>query len=465
MEMKIQFFGAVRTTTGSMHMVSAGNQRVLLDCGLYQGKRKEAFERNRNLPFDPGTLHACVLSHAHIDHSGNLPTLVRRGYRGPVHATPATIDLSEIMLRDSAHLQVQDVEYVNQERRRLHKNPFEPLYEQPDVDRLMKQFVPLAYETAGEIVPGVTITFHDAGHILGSALTEIHVRENGSAQSVLFTGDLGRKGMPILRDPVAVSGADTLITESTYGNRVHDAKENVTERLKALINEVAARRSKLIIPSFAVGRTQQLLYFLEDLYARRQVSDLPVYVDSPLSTRATEVYEHHPECYDQETLDRLRTSQSPFSFSKLHRVSDVEDSKALNHLSGPLVIIAPSGMCEGGRILHHLKHGIEDSRNIILFVGYQAENTLGRYLVEGRRDVRILGEEHRVSARIERLEALSGHADCNELIDYFRSMAASIRQAYVVHGELDGSEALAVELRKLAIPRVEIPFPAEEVTL
>ena len=463
--MKIRFFGAVRTTTGSMHMVSVGNRRVLLDCGLFQGKRKEAFERNRNLPFDPGTLDACVLSHAHIDHSGNLPTLVRRGYRGPVFTTPATIDLAEIMLRDSAHLQVQDVEYVNQERRRLHKNPFEPLYEQPDVDRLMTQFVPLAYETPREIVPGVTITFHDAGHILGSALTEIHVRENGSAKSILFTGDLGRKGMPILRDPVTVAGAETLITESTYGNRLHDTKENVTERLRDLINEVARRRSKLIIPAFAVGRTQQLLYFLEDLYARREVSDLPVYVDSPLSTRATEVYEHHPECYDQETLDRLRTSPSPFSFSKLHRISDAEDSKKLNNMPGPLVIIAPSGMCEGGRVLHHLKHGIEDSRNVILFVGYQAENTLGRYLVEGRRDVRILGEEHRVSARIETMEALSGHADRDELLGYFRSMVASIRRAYVVHGEIDGSEALAAELRKLGVQEVEVPVPAEEVTL
>jgi len=448
-----------------MHMVSAGNRRVLLDCGLFQGKRKEAFERNRNLPFDPGMLDACVLSHAHIDHSGNLPTLVRRGYRGPVYATPATRDLSEIMLRDSAHLQVQDVEYVNEERRRLHKNPFEPLYEPPDVDRLMKQFVPLDYETPREIVPGVTITFHDAGHILGSALTEIHVRENGSAQSILFTGDLGRKGMPILRDPVAVPGAQTLITESTYGNRVHDANENVTGRLRDLIQEVARRRSRLIIPAFAVGRTQQLLYFLEDLYARREVGAVPVYVDSPLSTHATEVYEHHPECYDRETLDRLRASQSPFSFSGLHSISDVEDSKKLNPMPGPLVIIAPSGMCEGGRILHHLKHGVEDSRNIILFVGYQAENTLGRYLVEGRRDVRILGEEHRVLARVERLEALSGHADRDELIGYFRSMAASIRRAYVVHGELDGSEALAAELRKLAIPQVEVPVPAEEVTL
>jgi len=463
--MEIRFFGAVRTTTGSMHLVSANGRRVLLECGLYQGKRKEAFERNRNLPFDPREVDACVLSHAHIDHSGNLPTLVRRGFRGRVYATPATGDLCDIMLRDSARLQAQDVEYVNKERRRQGQRAFEPLYEPQDVDRLMAQLAPVNYETPREVAAGMSITFHDAGHILGSAITEIHVRENGASRRVVFTGDLGRKGMPILRDPVVVPGADTLITESTYGNRVHEAKERVSDRLRGLTNEAAKRRAKLIIPAFSVGRTQQILYFLQALYERGEVSDIPVYVDSPLATRATEVYERHAECYDSQALDRLKTGVSPFSFARLHYVTEIEDSKALNHRGGPMVIIAASGMCEGGRILHHLKHGIGDERNVILFVGHQAEKTLGRYLVEGARLVRIFGRECRVRARIEKIEALSGHADRNELVDYFRRMATGIQRAYIVHGELDGSEALASQLRNLGIPQVEIPTPGEEVTL
>lgn len=463
--MEIRFFGAVRTTTGSMHMVSANGKRVLLDCGLYQGRRKEAFERNRNLPFDPATIDACVLSHAHIDHSGNLPTLVKRGFAGRIHATPATRDLCDIMLQDSARLQERDVEYVNEERRRQGKNLFEPLYEPRDVERLMTHFSPLAYDMAREIVPGVTITLHDAGHLLGSALVEIQARENGTSHHVLFTGDLGRKGMPILRDPVIVRGAATLITESTYGNRVHEPEAQVKDRLRDLINEAGKGGSKLIIPAFSVGRTQQILYFLDDLYARREVRDIPVYVDSPLSTRATEVYDRHPECYDRETLKRLKESGSPFSFPRLRYTTGVEESKALNRQPGPAVIIAPSGMCEGGRILHHLKHNVEDARNVILFVGYQAENTLGRYLVEGRKQVRILGEERRVRARVETVEALSGHADSKELMDYFRAMGTATRRAFVVHGEMNGSEALAAALRELGVAMVEIPTPGEAATL
>jgi metallo-beta-lactamase family protein len=438
---------------------------VLLDCGLYQGKRKEAFELNRNLPFDPKTLDALVLSHAHIDHSGNLPTLVRRGFQGSLFATPATIDLCEIMLQDSARLQVHDVEYVNEKRRLQGKNPFEPLYEPADVDHMMKHFAPVPYETPKEIVPGITITFPDAGHILGSAITEIRVRENGASHYLLFTGDLGRKDMPILRDPVVVSGADTVITESTYGNRVHETGVNVEEKLRTLVNEVAARKSRLIIPAFSVGRTQQILYMLDDLYTRKQVADIPVYVDSPLSNRATEVYERHRECFDEETLDRLKTSASPFAFPRLKLVTEVQDSKALNHAGGPMVVISASGMCEGGRILHHLEHGIEDARNVVLFVGYQAQNTLGRYLVDGRQQVRIYGEEYRVCARIEKIEALSAHADRNGLLDLFTTVGPSVQRAFVVHGELDSSEALAGDLRKMGVPSVTVPAPGEVATI
>jgi len=463
--LKIQFFGAVRTTTGSMHLVSANGRRVLLDCGLYQGKRKEAFERNRNLPFQPSDLDAVVLSHAHIDHSGNLPTLSRRGYRGPVFATPATVDLCDIMLRDSCYLQLRDVEFVNKRRKRQGKNPFEPLYEPEDVERLMRQFQPLDYEQPRQVAEGVTITYHDAGHILGSALTEITVQENGRAHRLLFTGDLGRAGMPILRDPVIVRGTQTLITESTYGNRVHPPKKDVEAKLASLVNSVCERRSKLIIPSFSVGRTQQLLYFLDNLYESKTIRELPVFVDSPLSTRATAVHEKHPECFDQEALARLRRNGSPFTFPGVHFITDVDDSKALNHRPGPMIIISASGMCEGGRILHHLRNHIGDPSNIVLFVGYQAEHTLGRYLIEGHSPVRIFGEEHAVRARIDKINALSAHADRNELVAYFKAMDAPIERAFVVHGELESSEALARALRGMGMPNVVVPEVGQSVAL
>jgi len=463
--LKIQFFGAVRTTTGSMHLVSANGRRVLLDCGLYQGKRKEAFERNRNLPFQPSDLDAVVLSHAHIDHSGNLPTPSRRGYRGPVFATPATVDLCDIMLRDSCYLQLRDVEFVNKRRKRQGKNPFEPLYEPEDVERLMRQFQPLDYEQPRQVAEGVTITYHDAGHILGSALTEITVQENGRAHRLLFTGDLGRAGMPILRDPVIVRGTQTLITESTYGNRVHPPKKDVEAKLASLVNSVCERRSKLIIPSFSVGRTQQLLYFLDNLYESKTIRELPVFVDSPLSTRATAVHEKHPECFDQEALARLRRNGSPFTFPGVHFITDVDDSKALNHRPGPMIIISASGMCEGGRILHHLRNHIGDPSNIVLFVGYQAEHTLGRYLIEGHSPVRIFGEEHAVRARIDKINALSAHADRNELVAYFKAMDAPIERAFVVHGELESSEALARALRGMGMPNVVVPEVGQSVAL
>ena len=463
--MHIRFLGAVRTTTGSMHLLSANGRYVLLDCGLYQGRRKEAFERNRHLPLDPRMLDAVVLSHAHIDHSGNLPTLVARGYSGPVYATPATIDLCDIMLRDSAYLQLKDIEYANKKRTRQGKKPFEPLYELADVEKLMKLFVPVDYEQHKELGGGFGLTFHDAGHILGSAVSQIHVDENGSTHRILFTGDLGRNGMPILRDPVVVEGSDTLITESTYGNRTHPPKKDVSAKLRGLVNEICESRAKLIIPSFSVGRTQQLVYFLDELHNDGEICELPVYVDSPLSTRATGVYERHPECYDREALERLHKGETPFSFSRLKYITDVEDSKALNGRPGPMVIISASGMCEGGRILHHLKNNFGDSRNIILFVGFQAENTLGRRLIERREPIRIFGDEYTVRARIEKINALSAHADRNELLAYHKAIMPSLQRAFVIHGEEEYSNALADGMRELGIPDVTVPHRGQEFSI
>ena len=463
--MQIHFAGAAQTTTGSMHMLSANGTNVLLDCGLYQGRRKEAFERNRNLPFDAKSIDAVVLSHAHIDHSGNLPTLVHRGYRGPIYATPATIDLCDIMLRDSAYLQSRDVEYANKKRKRQGKNPFEPLYLLEDVEQTMTQFVASDYEATTDIGGGFSISYHDAGHILGSAFTRITVKDNGTERRILFTGDMGRKDMPILRDPVLVNGCETVITESTYGGRFHPPRADVTAKLRDLVNAVCRSGGKLVIPAFSVGRTQQLVYFLDQLCDAKEICELPVYVDSPLSTRATAVHQKHTECFDEEALEQLMDGSRAFSFPRLHYVTDVEDSKRLNDVPGPMVIISASGMCEGGRILHHLKNNISDPRSIVLFVGYQAEHTLGRYLIEDHPTVRIFGDEYDVRAEIKTINALSAHADHNEILGYFRALDAVPQRAFVVHGEPAPCQAIAGGLRELGVPEVTIPKPGDVAEL
>ena len=461
--MKITFMGAAMTTTGSMHMLEANGSRVLLDCGLYQGKRKEAFERNRNLPFDPASVDACVLSHAHIDHSGNLPTFVKHGCRCPIYSTPATRDLCDIMLMDSAYLQERDVEYVNKRRVRQGKNPFEPLYVQEDVPPTLARFRQVPHGRTQEVAPGVTATFHHAGHILGAALTTLDITEDGATRRLLFTGDMGRWDMPILRDPEVVHDVDLLITESTYGNRLHPKHEDVKEELARLCNTVIERRSRLIIPAFSVGRTQQILYFLHELWGEKRLGDVPVYVDSPLSAKATKVYDDHPECYDKEMLELIRHRDDPFTMGRTVWTTDARDSKKLNAVRGPVVIISASGMCEGGRILHHLKHSVGDERNIILFVGYQAENTLGRHIVEKQTPIKIFGEEYELRAQVESIQALSAHADRDELTRYFSEMGPKVERAFVVHGEPEQSEPFAEVLRGLGARDVLVPQPGQSV--
>ena len=463
--MRIRFHGAALTTTGSMHVLEAGGKAILLDCGLFQGHRKEAFEKNRHLPFDARALDLCLLSHAHIDHSGNLPTLVRAGFRGEILATPATRDLCAIMLADSAHMQEADVRFVNKLRLRRGQRPFEPLYAAADVAPAMARFAELPYGAPRELAPGVTASFLDAGHILGSALTLLEVRENGRRTRLLYTGDLGRKGQPVLRDPQSVGRADVLVTESTYGDRRHPAEEDVKAKLAELFGQVAARRSRLVIPAFSVGRTQQLLYFLRELHQAGRLPAVPVYLDSPLSAKATEVYEHHPECYDAEAAALFSGGDEPFSMRGLRCVADAEESKSLNAMRGPLAIISASGMCEGGRVLHHLKHSVEDPANIILLVGFQAENTLGRRIEERQPILRILGEEHPLRAEVHSLQALSAHADCDELLAYFRGLDAPPARAFVVHGEPAAAEALAGALRTLGVREVTVPRPGQVAEL
>jgi len=440
-----------------MHIIEANGSRILLDCGLFQGRRKEAFERNRNFPLDPEAIDVCVLSHAHIDHSGNLPTLVNRGYEGPIYATPATRDLCEIMLADSAWLQVQDVKYVNRKRVRKGKKPFEPLYSPEDVPAVLEALRPHPYEQPVEIAPGVTLTFLDAGHILGSAFVQLDITEDGRTRRLLFTGDIGRPEMPILQDPAAPTDVDLLITESTYGNRLHPCTEDVKSELAELCTGTLRKGSRLVIPSFSVGRTQQILYFLNELSREGRIDSLPIYVDSPLSTKATDVHRRHPECFDDETAAFLYDGNDPFWFDGLQMVADVDDSKKLNVTDGPLVIVSASGMCEGGRILHHLKHAIQNEKNDILFVGYQAQYTLGRRIRDGADTIRIFGDEFEQRAGVHAINALSAHADRDEMARFIQPMAAGLKHVWIVHGEEEANEGMAESLAGMGITNITIP--------
>ncbi|MBN1418351.1 MAG: MBL fold metallo-hydrolase [Planctomycetes bacterium] len=461
--MRIQFLGAVRTVTGSMHLIEANGRRILLDAGLYQGRRKEAFERNRQIPVDPASLHAIVLSHAHIDHSGNLPSFIRGGFKGAIHATDATADLCDPMLRDSAMLQKRDVEFVNMLRRREGKTPFEPLYTEDDVDRTLEFLRGVPYEKEIEVSPGIRATFHDAGHILGSALVDLRIDEDGTSRRLIFTGDLGRPGMPILRDPWPLEGADVLISESTYGDRLHDPPSNLKKALLEILRDAASHRSKVLIPAFSIGRTQNIVYYLHEMWRDGVLPEMPIFVDSPLSVAATRVVKAHPECFDEETRAAHDRGDDPFSFGALRYVEGMRESESVAEREGPALIIAASGMCEGGRIVYHLAASIEKPRTTVLIVGFQAENTLGRKLVDGETRVRILGGSYRVRARIKVLNGLSAHPDRDELLAYFRPAAAEIGRTFIVHGEEEQSLAFAEHLTGAGYADVVVPEPGQAV--
>ena len=462
--MNITFMGAVHTVTGSMHIIETNGKRILLDCGLFQGRRKEAFEQNRVLPFDPASIDVMILSHAHIDHSGNIPTLVKSGFKGKIFTTSATVDLCEIMLLDSAHIQEKDVEFVNKKRAKQGKNLFEPLYTRDDAIRSMENFARVSYEQPIQILPGVEVTYHDAGHLLGSAVTKIQISENGSKKRIMFTGDLGRKRMPILKDPTPVKETDYLITESTYGDRLHDKEEDVKTHLVRLITKIASNRGKLIIPAFSVGRTQTIVFFLNQLYNEKRIPEIPIFVDSPLSTSATEVFSKHEDCFDAELLQMMMQGVDPFTFKTLHYVRDVEESKKLNSMNGPIVIISASGMCESGRILHHLANSIENRHNIILIIGFQAENTLGRRIEDGISPVRIFGEEYEVLAEVAVIDALSAHADRNEFAEYFDNIETK-PETFIVHGEVEQSNALADMIGSRYGWKAIVPSPKETIQI
>lgn len=459
--MKIQFLGAVRTTTGSMHLIESGGKNILLDCGLYQGKRKEAFERNRNFPFNPEDIDACVLSHAHIDHSGNLPTFVKKGYPGNIYSTPATAGLCEIMLMDSAHIQEQDVRFVNKKRKKQGKNLFEPLYVKEDAGEALKRFETADYEKPAKISDNIELEFTDAGHILGAGIVTLRIKENNTVKNLLFTGDIGRCDMPILKNPVVPDGADAVITESTYGDRLHEPELDVEESLKEIIVKVEKRGGRIIIPSFSVGRTQQIIYILNRLDSDGKIPSIPVYVDSPLSTRATEVYMEHPDCYDDETQKWIREGNRPFEYKTLRYVRNVEESKSLNDKKGPMIIISASGMCEAGRILHHLAHSVEDEKNMVLITGYQARHTLGRRILNGESRIKIFGDEYDLKAEVGLINALSAHADKDGLLSAVKEMGENVKKVFIVHGEEDANRSLASEIKKLKRGEVIIPRPGE----
>jgi metallo-beta-lactamase family protein len=461
--MKITFQGAARTVTGSQHLVEANGKKILLDCGLFQGKRKEAFERNRNEFCDGASIDCLVLSHAHIDHSGRVPCLVKNGFRGDIFTTSATRDLCAVMLMDSAFIQEKDVEYVNRRRAKKQQRPFEPLYTKADVASAMKQFVGLSYNRGHQICPGVSLTLVDAGHMLGSAhvLLDIDDHDTGKSQRLVFSGDIGRPDIPIIRDPTPLTaGTDILLMESTYGNRLHPPYPESEKELERIVNDTVRRGGALLIPAFAVGRTQQLVYALNKLHNRKAIPDLPIFVDSPLATRTTEIFRLHPEVYDDEIREFMLADDdhNPFGFGRLQYTQSVEESKALSRLKGPAVIISASGMMEGGRILHHLKQRISDARNTLLITGWQAPNTLGRRLVEKEETVRIYDEEYQVKAQVEILTGFSGHADHDGLLDFVKVMEKKPQHTFIVHGEEEVSESFANDLRgELGLTNVVVP--------
>lgn len=460
----LAFHGAARTVTGSRHLFRFGERSLLFDCGLYQGRRDEAERINRTFHFDPAEVDACVVSHAHLDHTGNLPTLTAGGFRGPIHMTPATADLSRVLLADSAFLMQKDIEHVN--RRPNHRGPRRPLYTQADVESTLERFETHRYHETWSPLAGVNATYHDAGHILGSAITTLEFSAGGRTMRVCMAGDLGRPKRPILRDPETPPSPDVLVLESTYGDRLHGEEAATLAGLAGIVQRTVERRGILLVPAFAVGRTQELVAVLHELMLAGRVPELPVFVDSPMARNATAIFAHHPECFDGATFAKFREGRGePFGFSRLRYIATPEESRALDERDGPCIVISASGMCEGGRVVHHLQAMLGDARNTVLFVGYQGEGTLGRRLREGATQVNVFGEPVLVRAEIAALDGFSAHADQAELLAWVATFDPAPRTIYLVHGEPGPAETLAGLLRERTGATVRIPAPGEEAEL
>ena len=460
--MELEFYGAAREVTGSCHILRVNGRTVLLDCGMFQGKRAESDAKNRTLPVPVSEIDAVVLSHAHIDHSGRLPFLVSEGYQKTIFATPATRDLCAIMLADSAHIQEQDARFYSKRS----KQAIQPLYAMRDAMRVQELTVAIPYGTPFDVVPGVRATYVDAGHILGSASVVLDCSENGKTRRLIFSADVGRYGLPIIRDPQPPEGGEIVILESTYGDRDHQPVEDMRGALAKVVTETAARGGRVLIPAFAVGRTQEIIYDLHILARDKRIPAIPIYVDSPLAIDTTSVFELHPELFDQ-TEDFVRQAAELFRFDLVHYTRDVAESKALNSAQGPMIIIAASGMAEAGRIVHHLANGVSDPRNTILIVGFQAEHTLGRRIVERRPMLKLLGEEQPLRAEVVVLNGYSAHADRTELARWLggvRDKSPRLGAVYLVHGEPTAQDALRAQLTGSGYT-VEAPAPRTRVAL
>lgn len=466
---EVEFHGAARTVTGSMHVVHTPRARILLECGLFQGRRRESFEKNRHLPFRAKDIDVCVLSHAHIDHSGALPVLYKSGYRGSIYATPATRDLCAAMLEDAAMIQAHDARYLNEriEREHIDAEPIEPLYDMEDVLGTLSCMMSIPYHRRTTIAPGVDLTFLDAGHVLGSAIVVLDIDDDGEPQRLVFTGDLGRSHMPILRDPEVPSGAHMLVCESTYGDRLHDPIERMDDALADALQRTFERGGKVVIPSFALERAQEVIYALKRLKHEGRMPPMPVYVDSPLTVRVTDIFKTHPDCYDAHARELLAGGDSPFEFEGLSYVQSVDDSKAIDASGRPCVIISASGMCESGRILHHLKATIGGPQNTVLIVGFQAQHTLGRRLVEGRTRVRIFGVEQERRAEVVVLNGFSAHGDQNDLLSFCEAVRerGQLRRVALVHGEPKSQDVLSQLLLQRGFTEVRAPEAGERMRI
>lgn len=453
--MYIQFFGACESVTGSQFIIETGGKKILIECGLFQGKRADMERINRNFPFDPKSIDAVVLSHAHIDHSGNLPNLVKQGFYGKIHCTQASAAMLEPMLLDSAGIQEHDIEYLN--RKIKPKPKLEPIYTKEDAQAVLKYLEPHPYHEWFNVAQQLKILFQEAGHILGSALVTLYITENGRTIKIGYTGDLGRKFLPILRDPEQITDVDYLICESTYGDRLHDDIKSSYNELAKIINETSRRGGKVIIPSFAVERAQELLYIIHGLKDQKAIPDIPVYLDSPLAVRIVNIFSEFIDLYDDETREHfLQKGENPFIFSKLHLVESTGGSKAINNVFEPCVIISASGMCEFGRIRHHLKNNIENPNNTIAIVGFQAKDTLGRKLLEGIKTVNILDKKIFVRSQIVVFNSLSAHADQNDLLSFIKNVG-KCEKILLIHGEEKSKKSLKQKLEQMVSSDITIP--------
>lgn len=456
--MKIRFIGAAKTVTGSMHLITTNNLNILLDCGLYQGKRLDFYAVNNFFNyFNPEEIDYLIISHSHIDHIGNIPNLVKKGFQGKIIATPPTMDLSQLMLLDSGHIQEKEIEFVNKKRIRKGELPIPPLYTQEDARSSLEYFIELKLHQEYNLDENVSLKFFNAGHILGSAITQLKIKENGKIKTLVFTGDLGRPNLPIIKDPEPVETPDILISEGTYGGRVHQSFKETKTTLTDVLLDTLKTKGKVIIPAFSESRTQQLILLFHEIYDEHNFQIL-IFIDSPLATAITKVYSKHLEEYDEETFKYILRGKNPFNFKTVRFTESVEESKSLNELKEPAVIISASGMCETGRILHHLANNIENPKNTILIVGFNAPNTLGRRIADGEKRVKIFGDEYSVKAKVVVLDSLSAHADQLEFLSYYTNFdKKKLKKIFLVHGDEEELQVFQSVLKKNEFSNIFIP--------